>query len=317
MTFSFGVKKELCEIFPKSYKEALSEISGIIRVMGTFVIKSRHEINFKISTENEVLIRYIEKIMTKYFSIKFKLDINRSEYFSKVNIYSLVMCGEYVYEFLEVLGIINLEGSSISLNNEFSYLSSRKSFIKGLFLGCGSMSNPEKGYHLEFVTQNLSFGEYLVKCLNYYNLNSKIIKRKFYYIVYIKESENISNILNLIGAHKSLLEFENIRVVKEYSNNKNRIRNCIEANEDKLIITSVRQVRAIMLIEEKLGFKELPKNLREIAEVRLKYKEMSLKDLGKFLSPPIGKSGVSHRLKKIEEIAKNLEKKYKDDLDNS
>lgn len=314
MTFSFGVKKELCEIFPKSYGEALSEISGIMRVMGTFVIKSKHEINFKISTENENFIRYIEKILVKYFSVKFMLDIEKNEYFSRVNIYNLIICGEYVYEFLEVLGIISLEDDSIKLRDEFRYLNFRRNFIKGLFLGCGSMSNPEKGYHLEFVIQNVAFGEYLVKCLNHYNLNSKMIRRKFYYIVYIKESENISNVLNLMGAHKSLLEFENIRVTKEYSNNKNRIKNCIEANEDKLIITSVRQVRAIMLIEEKIGFKELPKNLREIAEIRLKYKEMPLKDLGKFLDPPIGKSGVSHRLRKIEEIAKKLEEKYKDDL---
>lgn len=314
MTFSFNVKKELCQIFPKSYEEAVSEISGIMRVMGTFVIKSKNEVSFKISTENEILIKYIEKVLLEYFSVKFMLNIEKNEYFSKVNIYNLVIFGEYAYEFLEVLGIINLRDNLINISEKFYNLSSEKSFIKGLFLGCGSMSNPEKGYHLEFVLQNSNFGEYLVELLNSYDLNSKMIKRKFYYIVYIKESENISNILNIMGAHKALLEFENIRVTKDYSNNKNRIRNCIEANEDKLIITSVRQVRAIMLIEEKMGFNKLPKNLREIAEVRLKYKEMPLKDLGKFLNPPIGKSGVSHRLRKIEEIAKKLEENNSDNI---
>ena len=147
-----------------------------------------------------------------------------------------------------------------------------------------------------------------MRCLNHYNLNSKMIKRKKCYTVYIKESVNISKLFSIIEAYNGVLKFEDVRVKKEYSNNKNRIKNCIEANEDKLIIASVRHVRAIMIIDDAIGIDKLPKNLREVAKVRLKYKEMPLKDLGKFLSPPIGKSGVSHRLRKIEQIAEKLKK---------
>lgn len=307
MTFSFSVKNELCMNFPQNYEKALSEIIGLMRVMGTFVISEGNNITFKISSENKNIIKYVENILSTYFSVKFVLDINKNEYFSKTNNYILKINGKDIGVFLETLGIFSFRNNSVDIIDEFKENIIDRNFIKGVFLGCGSMSNPESGYHLEFIMQNVEFGMYFMELLNKYNLNSKIIKRKFYHVVYIKDAENISKFLNITGAHNALLEFENIRVSKEYSNNKNRIKNCIEANEDKLIITSVRQVRAIMVIEEKMGLKNLPKNLREIAEIRLKYKEMPLKELGAFLKPPIGKSGVSHRLRKIEKIAKELE----------
>ncbi|HJC99538.1 DNA-binding protein WhiA [Candidatus Arthromitus sp. SFB-turkey] len=310
MTFSFGIKKELCSNFPKTYEKALSEVIGIIKVMGIFDLSDVNKVSFKISSENKNIIDYVQNMFLEYFSNKFIFNIERIECFSKINNYILKINSKFMVDFFKEIDIFNLNSDSISVNDKFDYdFIEYKSFIKGVFIGCGSMSNPEKGYHLEFVIQNLNFSIYFRDFLNYHGFNSKIIKRKIYYVVYIKEADNISKILGTIGACNAVLDFENIRVKKEYSNNKNRLRNCIEANEDKLIITSVRQVRAIMFIDDKIGLDKLPKNLKEIAEIRLKYKEMSLKDLGMFLKPPLGKSGVLHRLRKIEKIAEDLKSK--------
>ena len=307
MTFSYSVKKELFNKFPKSYKDAVSEFIGIFRVIGSIISDNNGDISIKILVENEKFIEYIEKLFLEFFNKKFDLYIKKFKKFPKSKIYILKIIGVDVCKFLENLGILKFVDNYISINLKFDDGNiSEKSFLKGVFLSSGNISNPEKGYHLEFIIYSMNFCQYLKEFLDSYDLKAKIIKRKFWYLVYIKESDNISKILNIIGAHQSLLDFENVRVKKEYSNNKNRVRNCIEANEDKLIITSVRQVKAIMLIERKMGLDKLPKNLRDIAQIRLKYKESSLKELGEFLNPPIGKSGVSHRLKKIEQIAKQL-----------
>ncbi len=301
MTFSSNVKNELYDCIPKFYNNALGEVVAILNVLDVFMTRGVHEIYFRIESENKNIVKYIERIFSEHINKENILYSNGCNYFSEDSKYVFEVCSNVRDFFLSAL----VELSTLNMENVGSLIDG-KSFIKGIFLVCGSVSNPQKGYHLEFVFQDENLGVNFMGYLNQYGLNSKIIKRKKCYTVYIKESDNISKVFSIMGAHNAVLEFEDIRVKKEYSNNKNRIKNCIEANEDKMIIASVRHVQAIMLIDEVIGMNKLPKNLREIAEIRLKHKEMSLKDLGKFLIPPIGKSGVSHRLKKIEQIAGKL-----------
>lgn len=139
-----------------------------------------------------------------------------------------------------------------------------------------------------------------------FKLHSKVTKRKGNYVVYLKEGENIVDFLNIIGAHSALLELENIRILKEMRNNVNRIVNCETANLQKTVDASVRQVENINYIKEHLGFDKLPENLREIAKMRLAYSDATLKELGEMLNPPLGKSGVNHRLRKLDKIAESL-----------
>ena len=148
----------------------------------------------------------------------------------------------------------------------------------------------------------------LSKLINSYGLNSKVIQRKSNFIIYIKEGEQISDLLNIIGAHSSLLQLENIRIMKDMRNNINRIVNCETANLSKTVNAAVRQIESINLINKEIGLKRLPKNLRDMAELRLKYPDVSLKELGEMLNPPVGKSGVNHRLRRIEKIAEELSK---------
>ena len=182
----------------------------------------------------------------------------------------------------------------------------RRAYIRGAFIGGGSISNPEKTYHLEFVTHSEEYAVDLSKLINSYGLNSKVIQRKNSYIIYIKEGEQIVDLLNIIGAQSCLLELENIRIMKEMRNNVNRLVNCETANLSKTVNAAVRQVESIKLIQSQIGLQRLPKNLREIAELRLNYPDESLKELGEMLDPPVGKSGVNHRLRKIEKIAEEL-----------
>ena len=168
------------------------------------------------------------------------------------------------------------------------------------------MSDPERTYHLEIICHNKILAAELKKLMHDFNLNAKIIKRKGNYVVYLKEGENIVDFLNVIGAHLALLELENIRILKGMRNDVNRIVNCETANLQKTVDASVRQAESIRYIRDNLGFDKLPDNLREIAQLRLQYSDASLKELGEMLEPPLGKSGVNHRLRKLDKIAEDM-----------
>lgn len=182
----------------------------------------------------------------------------------------------------------------------------KKDFLRRVFLLDGYIANPEKEYHLEILTDEKSLADVICEILKEYGINAKVIEKKYKFATYVKEADSIALFLNIIGAHNSLFKFEDAKVVHEMNNQINRVVNCETANLSKIVNTAVRQVEAIKKIKSKLGFNNLPDNLREIAEVRLKNPEVSLLELGKLLNPPLGKSGVNHRLKKLEEIAEDL-----------
>jgi DNA-binding protein WhiA len=182
----------------------------------------------------------------------------------------------------------------------------KRSYVRGSFLGGGSISNPEKTYHLEFVTNHEEHAINLRDIINSFELSSKIIQRKENFVVYIKEGEQIVDLLNIIGAHQALLKLEDIRVLKDVRNNINRLVNCETANLEKTIEASMRQIEGIKLIKKRMGLSRLPDNLREIAELRLAFPDSTLKEIGEMANPPVGKSGVNHRFRKIEEIAEEL-----------
>ncbi len=304
MTFSYYVKNELIENMQSSYRQAISFLIGIIIGNHNFDEKS---LCIKISLDNYDIFIYIRKLISKYLPfLNYFFNEVKGE---KVNYYVIYIYDYYLYYLLDFID----KGEEDDINMLFDYsILVKNALLKGAYLGFGSLSDPKSEYHLEFYVHRKTIGDFLLFILNFFSLNSKIILRKDRYVIYIKNSESISEFLRIIGVSRSLLEFEEVRVSKEYSNNKNRITNCIEANEDKSIITSVRQVRAIMVIIDKMGIDFLNDKLREIALLRLKYKEASVKELGDLLNPPISKSGALHRLKKIEGIAKKLDEKFDD-----
>ena len=182
----------------------------------------------------------------------------------------------------------------------------RKSFLRGAFLAGGSISRPASDYHLEMVTENQDFAKMIMKTMQGFSLPVKITDRKKDYIVYLKEGNGITSFLSVIGAHNALLEFENVRIVKEMRNNVNRVVNCETANLNKVVQAAVQQLESIRYIEKHLGLGKLPLTLRETAELRLNHPDASLNELADLSEGKIGKSGINHRLKKIQHLAEEL-----------
>ena len=182
----------------------------------------------------------------------------------------------------------------------------RRAYIRGAFISVGSVNDPEKNYHMEFVLADASSAEQLKDLINSFGLDAKVVERKEHYVVYLKEGEQIVDLLNIMEAPLALMDLENVRIVKEMRNDINRKVNCEMANLNKVVGAAVKQLEDIEYIEEHMGLSQLPEQLEEIARLRLEYPDKSLKELGSFLSTPVGKSGVNHRLRKISSIAEAL-----------
>ena len=182
----------------------------------------------------------------------------------------------------------------------------RRAYIKGVFMTSGSISDPNKGYHMEIVCDNRGRAEFIQEIIQGFGISSRIIQRKKYSVVYLKDGEMIVEMLGLMGAHISLMDMENIRIKKDIRNTINRRVNCEAANLNKTVSAAVKQVNDINYIISTKGIEFLPENLQELALARLESEDATLKELGEMMTPPIGKSGVNHRLRKISEIAEEL-----------
>lgn len=191
-------------------------------------------------------------------------------------------------------------------SEEFPKENAARAFLREAFLEMGSMSNPEKGYHLEFVCENESQAEKIIKTMQIFDIEAKTVQRKRYTIVYLKESEDIVELLNVMGAHVCLMNLENLRILKDMRNSINRRVNCEAANISKTVSAANKQIEDIQYIKEHYGFDDLSENLRQVAETRLAYPDATLKELGAYLVPPVGKSGVNHRLRKLSELADSI-----------
>jgi hypothetical protein len=313
VSFSSKAKNEICRLSDEKDCCKLAEISAIIKTSGTINIRPKQGLSFKISTENPAIARKVFTLLKDLFGIHTQILVKKNNSLKKNNIYLLLVKGDMgAKDILIKTGILRENpNKTLSIANKIPQEMIRKNcckraYIRGAFLGGGSVSNPEKTYHLEFVMSTFDFAEELMKLINSFNLNAKVIDRKNNFVVYIKEGEQIVDLLNIIGAHSALLDLENVMIYKEIRNNVNRLVNCETANLSKTVDAAVRQIESIKFIQKKIGLKKLPPNLKEIAEIRMKYPDLSLKELGEMMNPPIGKSGVNHRLRRIEKIAEEL-----------
>ncbi|MCR4868595.1 hypothetical protein SAMN02910400_00481 [Lachnospiraceae bacterium C10] len=182
----------------------------------------------------------------------------------------------------------------------------RKSYLRGAFLVAGSMSDPNKSYHFEIVCHELPQAKRVCDVMRTFDTDPHIVERKGHYVVYLKEGSQIATILGVMGAPKAYMELENIRILKDMRNSVNRQVNCEAANIHKTVSAAVRQAEDIACIENHGGLTQLPENLREAALLRLEYPDLSLEELGKRATPPIGKSGINHRLRRIGQIAERI-----------
>ena len=200
---------------------------------------------------------------------------------------------------------------TLEVKNEIKKLTpvgdEKRKLLRNAFLSNGSIADPQKEYHLEILSDSEIVAKSICDILNEFGISAKIIEKKYNYATYVKEAESIALFLNVIGAHSALLNFENAKVTHEMNNQINRMVNCETANLSKIVNASLRQINAINKIKNSVGLNSLPDSLREVAELRLNNPDIGLEELGKLVSTPLGKSGVNHRLKKIEEIADSIE----------
>jgi DNA-binding protein WhiA len=314
LSFSSTVKNELCRMETNEKCCLLSELAAVIRVASLVRVVNESEINIRLVTENAAFARRVFSLIKRLFDVQPEIIIRKSKKFKKHVSYILVITSSMrAKEILKTLGLVYLEQDGMkledSLNREKGILRKnccRRSFLRGAFLAGGSVSDPEKTYHLEITNHNKRSAKQICELGGRFGLNTKVIERKGNYVVYIKEGENIVDFLNIIGAHSALLELENVRILKGMRNDVNRIVNCETANLEKTVNASIRQIENIKYIMDNMGFDNLPQNLRDMAELRLKYSDANLKELGEMLSPPVGKSGVNHRLRKLDAIAESL-----------
>lgn len=311
MSFSSVVKNELCRMEPSSECCLLAELAAVIRISGAIKKSGSSDVNIRITTENAAFARRVFSIIKRLFNIYSEVTTRKSNKLKKHVSYILVITASMgAGRILDSTGITcRFEDDSMILDYSHNFpkitrtLCCRRAYLRGAFLAAGSVSDPEKTYHLEITNHSRNLAVETVRIINSFGLNAKVIRRKGTYVTYLKEGENIVDFLNIIGAHSALMELENVRIMKEMRNNVNRIVNCETANLEKTVNASLRQVENIKYIRDSIGLDKLPDNLREIAQARLAHSEASLKELGEMLSPPLGKSGVNHRLRKLDEIA--------------
>ena len=315
MSFSSKVKNEIAKISDEKSCCQIAELSALIKMNGTIQILGRNRIGVKLTTENAAIARRIFSLIKSNFDIQTRVTMTRNKQLKKNYSYTLLVDSCVASEnILRKLGIMNetMGGYKINYKIPTSIIKNdccKKTYLRGIFLGGGSISDPEKTYHLELVTNNETYAEDIKNLVNSFGLNAKIVNRKSNFVVYLKEGDNIVDFLNIVGAHSALLDLENVRIYKEMRNNVNRIVNCETANLSKIVNASMRQINNIKYIKENMGLNKLPKNLRDIAEVRLLNQDASLKELGEMMIPTVGKSGVNHRLRKLDELAERLKER--------
>ena len=330
MSFSLEVKEEISRHISGARHCQIAELSGILVNVGEW----KPDGSILIQTEHDPVIRKIELLIKKIYNVdnvwskkseglpefekqhqnagdgnrKKQRAVSMEENTKEVSgeaesarTYRIVSdsLAEKITHSIKFDEIKERRVSQLLLKNSCC----RRAYLQGSFLCIGSMSDPEKSYHLEYVCSTEMQALQLQELIRELNLEAKITKRKKYHIVYMKESEAIVEMLGILGAHKALMEMENSRILKDLRNSVNRVCNCDNANINKTIRAAEKQSEDIKYLRDCYGLENLPANLREMALVRLEYPDTPLKELGEYLDPPVGKSGVNHRLRKLSELA--------------
>lgn len=286
MSFSGEVKEELAKHISPARHCQIAELAAILHFCGQYGRDDNGFYTIGLQTENEAVVKKCFTLLKKTFNIESGLALDRQK-----------MDG-----ILKKIGNLEEPVSRILLKNSCC----QRAFLRGAYLSVGSMSDPSKSYHLEFDCTDEAKAGQLQEIMGNFDIESKIILRKKYHVVYLKEGSGIVDLLNVCEAPVSLMNLENLRILKEMRNSVNRRVNCETANIAKTVNAAARQVEDIEYIKSHYGFQNLPTALREMAEIRLEYPDIPLKELGEYFSPPIGKSGVNHRLRKLSELAEKL-----------
>ena len=315
MSFSGDVKEELLKKIDSARHCRIAELAAMVAFNGEIRKNSQNEIDLRVSAENPGIIRKYFTLLEKTFKINDEVSID--ERIVKKNNRFTIDVGnqELTVNILQAVKILSLDRAVTSVEGLVSQMVIQKNcckraFLRGAFLCAGSISDPTKFYHFEIVCTSQEKARQLQELIQSFEIDAKIVKRKKYDVVYVKEGAQIVELLGLMGAGVSLMNLENVRILKGMRNSVNRKVNCETANINKTVNAAVKQMEDIAYIRDTIGLHRLPENLEETAMVRLEYPQASLKELGALLTVPIGKSGINHRLRKISTIAEQLRESH-------
>ena len=305
MSFSADLKAELSEVFDNARHCRIAELAAILCFTGETVKEETGDFLIRMSAENPNTAAAAAALLKKLFRIEAAVRQKKSA--RNLLSCSIELEGAEAAEAAETLKITMENGRYVPDVPRLTEKNCcRRAFLRGAFLSAGSISDPERFYHLEIPCREKKLAEKLVDIMTALHLEARTVERQKYEVVYVKDSTRIADLLGLMGARRTLLELENARIRREVRGNVNRRVNCETANINKAAMAAARQIEDIRYIEMKIGLRSLPNGLDERARIRLQYPEANLSELGSHLDPPVGKSGVNHRLRKIGQIAAAL-----------
>lgn len=314
MSFSSEVKEELSHLSGHERHCEIAEFSAIISLCGRLDCQNgRYEL--VLHTENVSVARRFYSLMKEIFQFQPEVSATQHDFLKKNRFYLITV--HESDKILQVLKTVQLMNNLGQMDEEFCVKDNsvlqrtccRRAFLRGAFLSAGSITDPEKNYHFEIACLSQEKADQIKELFAFFGLEAKIVVRKKYHVVYLKEGAMISDALNIMEAHVALMKFENVRILKDVRNGVNRRVNCEAANINKTVSAARKQIDDIEYIKSAVGLENLPENLRDVAYVRLEEPDATLKELGESLNPPIGKSGVNHRLRKLSQMAQDIREK--------
>lgn len=309
MSFANEVKKEICRRNSGARHCLLAETAAIL--LNTGRVNRNSAVCLEMETDQYLIAERFRFLVEEAFGYRVQIIV-RAHYSGTRKKYLLRLQGKTeVLRILQALKLEQAEGKLYEQDlpvNEVLIMSSccRRAFLAGMFLCCGTMSTPEKNYHLEFVCNGSERAGQLASLMSFFELEPRIVRRKNNQIVYIKEGRQVADMLNVMQATVSLLEYENIRIKREIRGNINRKVNCEAANISKTVAAALDQIHDIELIRDTVGLSSLPSELYETAVMRLQYTDIALRELGAMMNPPVGKSGMNHRFHKLKQMADEI-----------
>ena len=317
MSFSGNVKEELSHQIAQARHCQIAELAALISMCGAVVITPGEKYRIKIHTEKIAVARKCFTLVTKTFNIKTDISVRRNLEKGSETYMLVIREHEDALRILQATKLIGEREDAYSALHIVDPIlvqqpCCKRAFLRGAFLAAGSMSDPNKAYHFEIVCTTVNMAEQLRRMMCSFSMDAKIVARKKMYVVYLKEGAQLVDMLNIMEAHVSLMELENVRILKEMRNAVNRKVNCETANINKTVSAAVKQVEDIRYIQQTIGLDKLSDGLKEMAILRLEHPDATLKELGELSDPPVGKSGVNHRLRKIGEIPEGVRQNKED-----
>jgi len=308
MSFTAEVKDELSRIMPKRSCCPKAELAALVRVEGTLHITGVERYRLEVATETAPVARKTIKLLHELYGLKTELTVRRSILHKTNNYLITVPQQARLTQSLNDLGILD---DSLNISYRIPARLVRKdccavSYLRGAFLGGGFVADPHGDFHFELTAEAAEMAEDLVALMARFEMEARVTKRRGLYAVYLKGAEPIVTFLALAGAHRALLRAEDVRVMKSVRNRVNRLVNAETANLMKSTDAAMAQLEGIGRLAGSQGLDGLPPALRELAYLRLEHPEASLRELGEYADPPLSKSAVYHRIRRLEELASEV-----------